>query len=52
MQLSANTSSDYQLKCGMLNDMLDIIDLENKYVRVLRISIKWRNCFNHGTILV
>ncbi|KAH7488611.1 hypothetical protein PRIC1_007275 [Phytophthora ramorum] len=28
--LSANTSSDYQLKCGMLNDMLDIIDLENK----------------------
>ncbi|KAG7400772.1 hypothetical protein PHYBOEH_004578 [Phytophthora boehmeriae] len=28
--LSANTSSDYQLKCGMLNDMLDIIDLESK----------------------
>ncbi|KAG3110768.1 putative tubulin polyglutamylase [Phytophthora idaei] len=28
--LSANTSSDYQLKCGMLNDMLDIIDLENR----------------------
>ncbi|TMW55878.1 hypothetical protein Poli38472_008526 [Pythium oligandrum] len=28
--LSANTSSDYQLKCGMLNDMLDIIDIENK----------------------
>ncbi|EQC37590.1 hypothetical protein SDRG_05186 [Saprolegnia diclina VS20] len=28
--LSANTSADYQLKCGMLNDMLDIIDLENK----------------------
>ncbi|KAJ0394119.1 hypothetical protein P43SY_010005 [Pythium insidiosum] len=27
--LSANTSSDYQLKCGMLNDMLDILDLEN-----------------------
>ncbi|RLN93889.1 hypothetical protein BBJ28_00012938 [Nothophytophthora sp. Chile5] len=31
-QLSANTSADYQLKCGMLNDMLDIIDLENQYV--------------------
>lgn len=31
LQLSANTSSDYQLKCGMLNDMLDIIDVENKY---------------------
>ncbi|ETN17749.1 hypothetical protein PPTG_05478 [Phytophthora nicotianae INRA-310] len=29
--LSANTSSDYQLKCGMLNDMLDIIDLESRY---------------------
>ncbi|KAI9986419.1 hypothetical protein PInf_025362 [Phytophthora infestans] len=28
--LSANTSSDYQLKCGMLNDMLDIIDLESR----------------------
>ncbi|CEG45296.1 tubulin polyglutamylase, putative [Plasmopara halstedii] len=28
--LSANTSSDYQLKCKMLNDMLDIIDLENR----------------------
>ncbi|ETV94587.1 hypothetical protein, variant 1 [Aphanomyces invadans] len=28
--LSANTPQDYQLKCGMLNDMLDIIDLENK----------------------
>ncbi|TYZ59530.1 hypothetical protein PybrP1_003448 [[Pythium] brassicae (nom. inval.)] len=27
--LSANTASDYQLKCGMLNDMLDIIDVEN-----------------------
>ena len=31
-QLSATTSSDYQLKCGMLNDMLDILDLENKSV--------------------
>ncbi|ETV74521.1 hypothetical protein H257_11044 [Aphanomyces astaci] len=28
--LSANTPQDYQLKCGMLNDMLDIIDLETK----------------------
>lgn len=31
-QLSANTASDYQLKCGMLNDMLDIIDVENTCV--------------------
>ncbi|KAL0591959.1 hypothetical protein ABG067_000612 [Albugo candida] len=27
--LSANTASDYQLKCGMLYEMLDIIDVEN-----------------------
>nr|CCA21141.1 tubulin polyglutamylase putative [Albugo laibachii Nc14] len=27
--LSANTASDYQLKCGMLYEMLDIIDIEN-----------------------
>lgn len=30
--LSANTADDYQLKCGMLNDMLDILDLEGMYV--------------------
>lgn len=35
-KLSANTASDYQLKCGMLNDMLDIIDVENKCV-----SCRW-----------
>ena len=28
--LSANTAQDYQLECGMLDDMLEVIDCENK----------------------
>ncbi len=29
-QLTANTPEDYDLKFKLLNDMLDIIDMENR----------------------
>ncbi len=28
--LTANTQSDYELKCALLNDMLSVVDLERK----------------------
>jgi tubulin polyglutamylase TTLL9 len=28
--LTADTASDHELKCGMLEDMLDVLDLEEK----------------------
>jgi hypothetical protein len=29
-QLTANTAEDYDLKFKLLNDMLDIVDMENR----------------------
>lgn len=31
-QLTANTPEDYNLKFKLLNDVLDVIDMENRYV--------------------
>lgn len=41
--LSANTAQDYQLKCGMLNDMLDVIDCEKRYASAANLESKL-NC--------